>query len=413
MSDNLFGAEVPNVTNADDGTDLSLGTLWTPDVNGTVTHARWYFPNPVPNAAVKFALYRTSDSANLGGSAFPFSPTPPTAGAWAQQAFPTPIAVQAGVQYMIVVWTPNTYVATGGYAWPKVSGHLSTPSNAGRFVTGIGDISIPGSSFNNGNYFADLVFEPAGGTTSVTGAVDLRWRVSNTVSSTSDLRWRVSTTLTATVDLRWKVSVTVSAATDLRWAVSGAVTSALDLRWAVLGVAGQTLDLRWGVSGSVLAALSLLWAASGRVIRTLDLRWAVISDAPPVDPETFSTYRYMSPVELMVQRRMTAFFISADRTPIILQRNLLVPDGGGGYKKLDTDTLPLQWFRIIPQQDTAIERTTADGRKVSPEYVLLGTHDSDMKRGDRFKLDGRRYEIVFVAIGPPYERKGEVAYLGG
>ena len=115
--------------------------------------------------------------------------------------------------------------------------------------------------------------------------------------------------------------------------------------------------------------------------------------------------------ELEVQRNLTAGFIQADSKPIVLQRRTRTADGEGGYIDGEAAPLPTQWMRLIPRQDGSVERTTADGRTVTPSYMLMGRHDADMQRWDEFEVGGHRYQIVFINEDRQYQVKGEVAYL--
>jgi hypothetical protein len=118
------------------------------------------------------------------------------------------------------------------------------------------------------------------------------------------------------------------------------------------------------------------------------------------------------PMELAVQRKLTAAFIAADSLQLALLRTPAVPDGAGGVRSGPTQTLPAQTLRLIPLGDGAQERFTRDGVAVTPSYMLMGKHDADIQRFDEFTLDGRRYQVVFVNQNQQYEVKGEVAYRG-
>ena len=160
MAQNLFGAEVPTSPDAADGEPYALGTIWSPAVDGHVTHCRWHFPlNAQPGGVqVEAALYR-NDTTLLSGAPVQFSATP-VLGDWNVVAFAAPIPVVAGETYMIVVWTPNRYVFTAGYPWPKISGDLTSGNPAGRFLQ-TAAMAFPTSTFGTPSYFPDPVFEPA------------------------------------------------------------------------------------------------------------------------------------------------------------------------------------------------------------------------------------------------------------
>jgi hypothetical protein len=115
--------------------------------------------------------------------------------------------------------------------------------------------------------------------------------------------------------------------------------------------------------------------------------------------------------ELAVQRRLTAEFIAADAIEVELLRAPITSDGAGGYLIGTPVARAIQVFRLIPSQDGAQPRLTADGVEVTPSYMLMGPAGVDMARFDEFVVDGRRYQIVFLNENRQYEVKGEVAYL--
>ena len=115
-------------------------------------------------------------------------------------------------------------------------------------------------------------------------------------------------------------------------------------------------------------------------------------------------------MELDIQRRLTGAFVSADEVQLVLTRRTRVSDGAGGYTWSDL-SLAAQGMRLIPQQDTARETQTADGKMVKPTYVLLGRHTADMQRDDAFTWQGSRYKLGDVEH-KQYEVKGEVIYVG-
>lgn len=116
--------------------------------------------------------------------------------------------------------------------------------------------------------------------------------------------------------------------------------------------------------------------------------------------------------ELKAQRRVTSAFIEADWIDVVLQRSPRTPDGAGGVLVGDPVPQPAQRFRLIPQEDGATARTTAEGELATPEFMLMGEWDCDMQRWDGFTLpDGRRFQIVYID-NRQYEVKGEATFLG-
>lgn len=324
MSSNLFGATVPAQVSLSDGVSLNLGTRFTPSVDGTITHGRYYMPTTNSGVAHQIAVYRVSTQALLGSASFP---AVPVFNAWNTVAFASPIPVSAGVEYIVVCFCPSHYVHTAAYGWPFTSGDLTASATNGWFEVNPAPTYPSTASPGAGSYFADVIFEPAGGggTTSVTSTVDLRWAVRN------------------------------------------------------------------------------------RITKTLDLRWVVQSDAAPVS--TVSRRATGSLAEWRTQCRLTKAFIAAAPSDIILLRRTRTPDGAGGTEVGSPVPVETQRMRLLPQEDGATARTTADGESATPEYMLMAEHDCDMARFDEFTMDGRRYQVVYID-DRHYEVKGEVIYLG-
>lgn len=117
------------------------------------------------------------------------------------------------------------------------------------------------------------------------------------------------------------------------------------------------------------------------------------------------------PAELKAQRRNSIAFIEADAVWVDLLRAERTDDGAGGF--LVGEALPVgaQRLRLLPQEDGATARTTAEGETATPEYMLMGPWNANMKRYDEFELNGVRYQIVYID-DRQYELKGEVVRLG-
>lgn len=115
--------------------------------------------------------------------------------------------------------------------------------------------------------------------------------------------------------------------------------------------------------------------------------------------------------ELQVQRKISNVFIEADGQTIALLRRPRGADGAGGVLVGAAEPLPAQRFRLLPQEDGATARTTAEGETATPEYMLMGPWDADMARFDEFMIGSTRYQIVYID-DRQYEIKGEVIRLG-
>ncbi len=311
--------------------------------------------------------------------------------------------------YVAQVYTRRYTFLSGAGQFPYVSNGIT--AEVGRLTADAGP-DVPAASYFENFFFVSPII--SSGAEPVSATLDFRWAVNGSVVATTDLRWAVRSSVTATADFRWAVAGSVTASLDLRWALGGSVSSSLDLRWAVLAMATATVDLRWAVlqsSDQVSQTLELQWISFGRVLATLDLRWVSLSDAPPVTIPSLPLPR-LAAGELQVMRRNTRAFILADPRIIILQRRTRALDAAGGIERGPLADVPAQVFRLLPQEDGATARVTAEGETATPEYMLLGMYDVDMQRWDVFEFDGRRYQILWISENRQYQVKGEVIHLG-
>lgn len=159
MAESFFAAEAPVNTNNNDGTSYTLGLRFTPQVDGQVTHLAAFIASLAPDGDVTFLLYRNSDQQVLASEAR--SPAL-AAGDWLMAELAAPVDVLAGVAYTAAYFTSNRYVSTGAYPWPVSSsaGNLIS-ADPGGYFNGSFTPAYPDAQFGGGNYFADLVFEPA------------------------------------------------------------------------------------------------------------------------------------------------------------------------------------------------------------------------------------------------------------
>jgi N,N-dimethylformamidase beta subunit-like protein len=212
MAERLFLGETPTNLDLSDGVAYSLATYVVPQVAGSITHILWYFPTTVQGTAVQGAVFNVATGALISGTAVTF-PAPGTPGAWNEVALSTPVALSAGTEYAVTIWTSGRYVNTGAYAWPKVGTSLATNLNSGRFAETVAPPPVrPTVGFNSGNYYVDLWFEPAG-----SGAT----KTATTVVATAAIA--LPTTLGSSVT---KTPATVTASAAVATPTAGTITPA-------------------------------------------------------------------------------------------------------------------------------------------------------------------------------------------
>lgn len=164
----LFDAStVPQTENNLDGSDYSLGTLFTADADGTIHGARWYFPDSLPDLPVVATLYEWTD--NTTGNSLGTLTFNDCQQGWNEALFASPIAITPNTRYVISVWTSDHYVTTAGEfsSAAITSGNLTAPQDTvgahnGKFVAASGSPAYPSNSTGGYGYFADVLYESAG-----------------------------------------------------------------------------------------------------------------------------------------------------------------------------------------------------------------------------------------------------------
>jgi hypothetical protein len=164
---NIFGAIPPTSYDVSDGSDYSLGTLFTATSGGDIHGIRWHFPGVLPDQPVIGALYSwTNDTAGTQLATVTFANVQT---GWNNAFFGSPVTITANAKYVAVVWTQDHYVTIPGQFTSAgvTSGSLASPIDAvgahnGKFLTGAGAISYPSASFGSAGYLVDVMFEGNG-----------------------------------------------------------------------------------------------------------------------------------------------------------------------------------------------------------------------------------------------------------
>lgn len=109
-----------------------------------------------------------------------------------------------------------------------------------------------------------------------------------------------------------------------------------------------------------------------------------------------------------LRREMTRRAIEMNPTPLALKRVGKMPDGAGG--EIDGEILlPEQTFRLFISSYQATKDIVQEGGQLQINQVgLLALHDADIKRGDSFEQDGRKYKVERVT---PVKLMGEVVSI--
>ncbi len=155
----LFEQGTPATVDVDDPGSVVLGVRFSSATAGHVAGIRFY--KAEANAGSHpVALW--SSSGELLGQA---TSTNETASGWQEVQFATPVAIQAGTQYVAGYLSPKGhYSATGnGFATATESAPLTAPANgtsANGLYTYSSSLVFPTSTYNATNYWVDVMFTP-------------------------------------------------------------------------------------------------------------------------------------------------------------------------------------------------------------------------------------------------------------
>jgi hypothetical protein len=167
----IFTVQTPAGAPVSLGTGITLGTKFQPNVNGFVTGVRFYKAPPMGSTGHVGLIWQLTPTILLLGQV---NFTNETAAGWQDATFPSPIPVNAGVNYLIAYFVPpadgfyevdNAYFAASGVT----NGHLTAIQDGVVFgpngiYTQAATPTFPNTAaccgFSAPNQWADLDFNP-------------------------------------------------------------------------------------------------------------------------------------------------------------------------------------------------------------------------------------------------------------
>jgi hypothetical protein len=158
--DSLFlSTETP--VKAEEDNPVELGMVFSPKVNGTITHFRFY--KTLATDASQFTLNLWNA---YGVNAVRQKVSAPGLLGWVRVPLATPARVTAGSHYVVSVHFPAGRYGgrTGVFTSARTRGNLVAPSSAqaggnGRYLYGA-TTGFPTQSFSSSAYYVDVVFLP-------------------------------------------------------------------------------------------------------------------------------------------------------------------------------------------------------------------------------------------------------------
>jgi hypothetical protein len=146
---NIFTTQTPTGLNNNDGQALTVATRFTALMDGQATGIRFYRATTAPTSAI--GLLYSEAGAELARVTF----TMPGTTGWNTAAFASPVAITSGATYRAAYYSNGPYADAPGQ-FPTSNDRLS--ADAGFYAYSGANPAFPTSQFNNGCYFADIVF---------------------------------------------------------------------------------------------------------------------------------------------------------------------------------------------------------------------------------------------------------------
>ncbi|MCU1518058.1 MAG: hypothetical protein JWQ75_2779, partial [Pseudarthrobacter sp.] len=154
----IFGSQVPAVVDSGDGGAYELGLNLTSTVDGFITGVRFY--KSTANTGTHVGSLWNSAGQRVANATF----TAETATGWQKVLFSQPVAVGAGQTYTVSYTAPSGHYATKDRQWDSFGFNDPPLTVAGGFGSAPAGLygspgGYPTSSYGNGNYFVDAVFD--------------------------------------------------------------------------------------------------------------------------------------------------------------------------------------------------------------------------------------------------------------
>lgn len=147
--------QAPETLSDPDSAQVNLGVRFTASESGSIVGIKYY--KGAGDSGTHVGSLWTSSGDLLATATF----VNETASGWQYLMFSNPVAIAAGTTYVASYRSNGHYAATGNFFTnPYANGSLSTPSTAGVYAYGSGNL-FPTSS-SNANYWVDVLFASSG-----------------------------------------------------------------------------------------------------------------------------------------------------------------------------------------------------------------------------------------------------------
>ncbi len=174
-----------SAVDADDNAPNNIGVQFQATTSGTITGIRFY--KEAEDTGTHTGTLWTSNGTQLATGTF----TNESTQGWEELDFSTPVTVTAGTTYVASYHTDTGHYADtpNGLSSAVTNGPLTALANGGVYAYGSSN-TFPGSTYQDSNFWVDVVFSPAASTTTPA--------VTSTTPASGQTNVPTNTSLTAT-----------------------------------------------------------------------------------------------------------------------------------------------------------------------------------------------------------------------
>lgn len=115
----------------------------------------------------------------------------------------------------------------------------------------------------------------------------------------------------------------------------------------------------------------------------------------------------MSVMTSEIHLHQTEFFIDQNPSIVRCLRRTKTSTGTGGTTQGAEVDSGERVVRVVGQGGQTIPRTTTNGETVVPDGVAISMPGQDWQVGDRFLHNGKKHEVVFINLLPPWRMRLE------
>gem|GEM_PF-3530421 len=230
----LFTSQAPTLPDATDGVPYELGMKFQSGKTGNITAIRFW--KAASDTGTHVGTIWSPSGTVLARVTF----TAETSVGWQRQALTAPLAIQANTTYIVSVNANSNFpITVGGLATAVTSGDLRSVADGANGIFGSTG-ALPVNSYQNSNYFRDVVFVAdgtvspppppppvTGGQSIFTSQVPVLPNATDNTSYELGMKFRAARNGTITAIRHWKANNETGVHVGRIWSATGALLASV------------------------------------------------------------------------------------------------------------------------------------------------------------------------------------------